>query len=149
LSVEDYVGGYRKALPYDETLFNAAKLKVFEKVERLKDIIPSLLVVREDLLDGALSSNLLWFVMNRQITKPFSVCLSVTDVQLHITAMIVFRHIGFGYTVDSGSGVFPFLDPKQVMWFIFMHHFIRKICEAAALAKISKKVAMKYMFELW
>jgi hypothetical protein len=48
---DDVVGEYRKALPQDEKVFQEAKLQVFKKVEALADIIPSLLVIGEELLD--------------------------------------------------------------------------------------------------
>jgi hypothetical protein len=149
VSVEDYVGEYRKTLPHDEKVFQEAKLQVFEKVETLTDLIPSLLVIGEELLDRAISTPLIWFVMNRRITTPFTVGLAVTDFKLHLVTMLAFRQGALSNVEDHPPAILPIITLTSVIFFICVHHIVRKVCEGIALSRISQKVARRYMFDFW
>jgi hypothetical protein len=149
VSLEDYVGEYRKALPQDEKVFQETKLQIFEKVETLTDLIPSLLVIGEELLDRAISTPLIWFVMNRRITTPFTVGLAVTDFKLHLVTMLAFRQLVLTNVEDHLPAILPNITLTSVIFFIGIHHIVRKICEGIALARISRKVARQYILEFW
>lgn len=149
LSVEDFVGDYRKALPHDEKLFEQAKLDVFEAVEELEDMIPSLLVAGEEMLDRAVSTPLIWFVMNRRIATPFTMSLGTTDFKLHLVAMIAFRQVALDNATEREFQLFPWMTVNSVIFWICVHHIVRRICETVALARISRKNASAYLFDPW
>jgi hypothetical protein len=73
LSIDDYLGTWRKPSPKDEEIFKAAKSVVYEQVESLTDLMPLLFVLPTHELDRAVSLPLVWFLMNRRITTPFTV----------------------------------------------------------------------------
>ncbi|KAG7351238.1 ion transport protein [Nitzschia inconspicua] len=150
LSVEDHVGKYRKVLPFDEELFKADKLKVFEAVENLRDIVPSLLILPNDQLDQAIATPVIWFCMNRHTTSPFSVGMSSTDFQLQITTIIAVRQ---GLFLLNTDGVFPIVFPQltivSVVFFGCFFQVIRILCEAMALKQISTQVALRYCRDPW
>ena len=66
LSIDDYVGTWRKPSPKDEELFKAAKRGVYEQAELLTDLMPSLFVLTPHELDRAVSLPLVWILMNRR-----------------------------------------------------------------------------------
>lgn len=150
LSVKDYVGKYRNPMPHDEEQFNAAKLEVYEAVEGLKEIVPSLLILNDDLLDNALATPLIWFVMSRHVTTPFTVGISTTDFQLLLTTIIAVQQASDGSVADQGTPeVFPFLSVLSVVFFACLYGVVRRVCEAYALYRISSKVAYRYCTNSW
>lgn len=150
LSIDDFVGDYRKALPHDEKLFREAKLEVYKAVEAIGDMIPSLLIAGERATDEAVTTPLVWFVMNRRLATPFTVSLGVTDFKLHIVALLSFRQSVLG--LDEGEKffvVFPFMTLSSVIFWIAVHHLVRKGCEHAGLAGLSRASAKRVVFESW
>jgi hypothetical protein len=150
LSVGDYVGDYRKPLPQDEMLFDTAKVEVYKAVKKLRDIVPSLLILNDELMDQALATPVIWFVMNRQLITPFNVGISTTDFQLLLTTIVAVRQASFGKDGDPGtSQVFPFMRILQVVFLTCLYSLIRRICEAYALYRLSSKVAYRYCMNAW
>jgi hypothetical protein len=147
--VQDLVGDYRKPSPQDEENFRAAKFSVYEEIEKLKDIIPSLLVLPNDELNKAIATPVIWFINNRQLNS-FTIGMSTTDFQLLFTIIIAVRQISLGNLLDNGrSEVFPFLSIDAVVLFACIYQVIRLICEAYALNRISSKVARRFCLNPW
>ncbi|KAG7354335.1 ion transport protein [Nitzschia inconspicua] len=126
------------------------KLKVFEAVENLRDIVPSLLILPNDQLDQAIATPVIWFCMDRHTTSPFSVGMSSTDFQLQITTIIAVRQ---GLFLLNTDGVFPIALPQlsivSVVFFGCFFQVIRIRCEAMALKQISTQVALRYCRDPW
>jgi hypothetical protein len=145
LSIHDYVGTWRKPSPKDEELFKAAKLRVYEQAESLTDLMPSLFVLPPHELDRAVSLPLVWFLMNRRITTPFTVGVTVTDFQLHLTLLIAVRDVSFS-VYDTNS---VWLGAKMVIFFIAFYQIVRSCSELMVLYNISSRVARRYCINFW
>lgn len=145
LCVEDFVGPWRKPSTKDVELFKEAESGVYEEVEKLTDLMPSLFVMSSADLDRSVSLPLVWYLMNRRITTPFTVGVTVTDFQLHLTLLIAVRDISFnGYTSN-----FQWLGAQLVIFMIALYQIVRKCTEFMVLYRISSTVAKRYGINFW
>ena len=150
LTVEDFIGTYRKSEARDIELFHSAKLEVFQAVEALGDVIPSLLLAGQRIIDKAVATPTICFVMNRMSANPFTIGLGITDVKLHIIAMVVFRQV----TLESRETeelfeYFPWMTFSSVILWIAVYHTARKICEYSAVRRLSRSSANRLFFQFW
>jgi len=150
LSVEDFIGTYRKPLLQDGVEFDEAKKSVYDAVWCLKDLTPSLLILSDERWDRALATPLIWYCMNKEVTTSFAVSIATSDFQLIITTVIAVRDVAFGNVAEDGfSDIFPFLNIISVIFFTCLYSVIRRMCEFYALFRISNRVAWRYFLDPW
>ena len=149
ISVDDYVGSFRTLLPVDEEQFQKAKLQVYTAIEELGEIIPSLVVLTDDEIQRAVTTPIIWRIMNRSLTRPFIVGLAVTDFGLHTTLMLAFRSEIIPVMSATGDSKIHMVKSTGVIFFVCVHFLLRRFFEAVAVSKISKSILKKYMLDAW
>ena len=147
LNGEDYVGGYRKMLPDDEAAFFAAKLELYKAVERIGDLIPTLLIAGEQATSNAVTTPLVFFIMNRQMARPFTMGAGVGACVLHVTAIFAFRMRLLHYANESTVFVdFPWMNLNSVIIWVTVNEVIFKLGEYVALSRVAASSARKVAF---
>jgi hypothetical protein len=150
LNGEDYVGGYRKMLPEDESAFVVAKLDVYKAIERIGDLIPTLLIAGEEATGQAVTTPIVAFIMNRQMARPFTVGTGVGECVLHVTAIFAFRQRLLNYVSESLIFAnFPWMTLNSVIFWVAINEVVFKLCEYVALAQVSASSARKVAFGRW
>lgn len=149
-SVEDYVGGYRTILLEDIDDFHGHRVRLFDAVEALKGTIASLVVLDERETERAAATQVAWYIMSKNLGRPFVVGLVLIDFVLHITLMLAFRK-DIRISPDDSGAIAAIGDevPTQVVLFISCHYIIRKSCEAASLLNLSPRVFRSYFTDIW
>jgi hypothetical protein len=150
VSVEDYAGEFRTPLAKDEEQYQAAKLKMFQTMEELDGLIPCLAVLNTEETERAVSTPIIWYIMNQSLTRALTVGLAMTDLGLHTTLMIAFRELLLPFRHLSGeSQALPWIEPQGTIFFIAVHYVIRRVCEAIALSRISKSLLKHFLLDPW
>lgn len=91
-SSSDLTGGFRSDTREDLHECENLRHEMFVKLEGLKGTIASLVVLDSKDVERAATSNAVWHLMNRNLTRPFVVGLMLVDIVLHITLMLVSTH---------------------------------------------------------
>ena len=148
VKVEDYIGDFRKASPGDFQEFRGARETVYDAIMELGGTIPSLVVLDEKEIERAASTRAIYFVMSKSLTQPLVVALVVTDFVMQITVMLAFR--GFASN-ESTRNVSQHLliDVNQVIIIIGCYLLFREIINVIALARISVRVLLRHVTDLW
>lgn len=87
-SIIDYMGSYRSNLAEDQEQFQLAKKSVFDAVQDLDGVIPSLVTLEEREIERASITEIVWYVMSENLARPFVVGLVLIDLVLHLTLLI-------------------------------------------------------------
>lgn len=85
----DLTGGFRSDTHEDLHECENLRQETFVKMEGLKGTIASLVVLDNKNVERAATSDAVWHLMNRNLTRPFVVGLMLVDIVLHITLMLV------------------------------------------------------------
>jgi len=88
-NVHDYVGKFRAASPEDEEEFESARSQVFHAIDDLRGVVASLAVLSPRETERAASTSVMWFIMNKNLCRPFVVSLVLIDLVLHIKLLLV------------------------------------------------------------
>ena len=88
-SSSDLTGGFRSDTSEDLHECENLRQGTFAKLEGLEGTIASLVVLDTKDVERAATSNAVWHLMNRNLTRPFVVGLMLVDIVLHITLMLV------------------------------------------------------------
>ncbi|CAB9510775.1 Potassium ion channel Yvc1 [Seminavis robusta] len=142
----DYVGPKRTPDEQDEAAFHRERETVYRAIEELEVIIPSLVVLDEKETERAATTNVVWFIMNRNLAQPFVVGLLLIDFTLHVTLMLSFRN---DVNLPSTSDTFLARTPPNLVPVICTHYIVRKGCEALSFLLISKKAFWEHFVSLW
>jgi hypothetical protein len=165
VSVEDYVGKFRTALPEDVMAFHEARDKVYGALDEIEGIVASLVVLDNAETERAATTPVVWHIMNKNLGRPFVVSLTTIDFVLHVTLLMVsdnfdlspcdirlanlrlsqaFRSDVSFYALSSIGDV-----PTEVVYFICTHYLIRKACEGLSLLGLSVSVFRGYFMNMW
>jgi hypothetical protein len=88
-SSTDLTGGFRSVTGEDLHECENLRQETFAQLEGLNGTIASLVVLDTKDVERAATSNAVWHLMNRNLTRPFVVGLMLVDIVLHITLMLV------------------------------------------------------------
>ena len=148
VSVEDYIGDFRKPSPGDFEEFRSARETVYDEVMELGGTIPSLVVLDEKEIERAASTRAIYYVMSKSLTQPLVVALVVTDFVMQITLMLAFR----GFVRDEETARVSqelYIGGNQVIIIIGCYLLFREIMNVIALARISLRVLVRHITDPW
>jgi hypothetical protein len=146
--VEDLIGTTPTPAIEDNQAFALEQLHVFQAIEALGETIPSLALLNDPKeIERAAATSVVWFVMNKELSSPFTVGLILTDVVLHLTLLICFR--SQANLPRSGAGVLLTNVPVGIVLTICAHYMIRKITEGVALFNISPVLMQRSFWNVW
>jgi hypothetical protein len=83
-TISDFIGDFRKPQPDDMEKFHKGRRIIYDAIEELGDIIPSLVVLDKLEIDRSADTRVVWYVMSRNLIKPFVVGLVITDVAIQV-----------------------------------------------------------------
>lgn len=149
VSVEDYAGEFRTSLVKDEEQYQEAKLKMFKTMEELDGLIPCLAALNTAETERAVSTSIIWYIMNQSLTRALTVGLAMTDLGLHTTLMLAFRELVLPLSSSETDHALLFIKPRSTIFFIAVHYIIRRVCEGIALSRISKSLLKHFLLDLW
>jgi 1,2-phenylacetyl-CoA epoxidase PaaB subunit len=81
-SVEDYVGGFRTIILEDIDDFHEHRCRLFDAVEGLPGTIASLVILDERETERAAATQVAWYIMSKNLLRPFVVGLVLIDFVL-------------------------------------------------------------------
>ena len=156
-SLQDYIGAYRTPSPIDIEYFEEAKMNLYRVLDDLGSIIPSLVILPEELNMEAVSLPLVLFMMNRNLASPFIVGMSITDGGLYVTLLLAVRTSILKGFEDASLGDNPAPEPSElevvairaIILLICSHYLVRKIVETIALLHISPSVMKRALLDTW
>jgi hypothetical protein len=149
VSVEDYVGDFRTPLAEDEEQYQAAKLKMFKTMEEVDGLLPCLAVMDKAETERAVSTPIIWYIMNQSLARALIVGLAITDFGLHTTLMLAFRELALEVPKTGVDPAWPWITSRGTIFCIALHYVIRRVCEGIALSRISKGLLKHFLLDLW
>jgi hypothetical protein len=148
LSVQDFIGHFRKPSPGDMLEFRAAREIMFEEIFDLGGTIPSLVVLDEKEIERAASTRAVYFVMSKSLRQPLVVALVVTDFVMQITLMLAFRSAVVTPDISILTTELP-IPANSVIITICAYLLFREHVDIVALAGVSKKVLYRHLYDPW
>jgi hypothetical protein len=149
VTVEDYAGEFRTPLAKDEEQYQAAKLNMFKTMEALDGLIPCLAVLNTAETERAVSTPIIWYIMNQSLTRTLTVGLAIADLGLHTTLMLAFRESVLTLPTRGADPAWPWISSRGTIFFIAVHYVIRRVCEGIALSRISKSLLKHFLLDVW
>jgi hypothetical protein len=148
VTVQDFIGDFRKATPADTEDFKVARKLVYDELFELGGVIPALVVLNEKYIERAASTKAVYFLMSASLTQPLVVALVVTDFVMQITLMLAFRStiIMPEVAVLTENLAIPGI---HVIFSICSYLLFRQAVDLIALGRVSRKVLKRHVFDLW
>lgn len=148
VTAEDFVGGFRTILAVDFEEFDNAKREVFDSVEKLQGTVASLVVLEERDIDRAVSSSVVWHIMNKNLARPFVVGFFLIEFVILVTLLLAVRSattLSDSDTLGASLGNVP----TQIVLVICSFLLIKKIVEGISLFHLSVTIFRAYITNIF